>query len=85
MYKFNKYSFNYLEKNMPVKFAKSFKQFNKESKRTTMVHDYIKNKSQDELFEYINSDNGKPKIKQKCRNELSRRGIRIVKVPKVSD
>lgn len=38
---------------------------------------YIKNISKDELFDYINNGQ-KPKIKQKCMNELARRGIDIV-------
>lgn len=67
---------------MPVKFSKSFKQMDKVTKRVTVVHDYIKNKSKEELFDYINSDSGKPKVKQKCRNELNRRGIQIIKVDK---
>ena len=50
----------------------------KVTKRVTVVHDYIKNKSKEELFDYINSDSGKPKVKQKCRNELNRRGIQII-------
>lgn len=66
---------------MPVKFAKSFKEYNKATKKTSMKHDYIKNKSQEELFEYINNGQ-KPKIKQKCRNELVRRGVKIVYVQK---
>jgi len=70
---------------MPVKFSKSFKQMDKVTKKVSIVHDYIKNKSKDQLFEYINSDNGKPKVKQKCRNELNRRGIQIIKVDKPAE
>lgn len=66
---------------MPVKFAKSFKEYNKATKRTTMKHDYIKNKTKEELIDYLNNGQ-KPKIKQKCRNELVRRGVKIVYVPK---
>ena len=65
---------------MPVKFAKSFKEFKKGSKTTVMKHEYIKNQSQEKLFDYINNGQ-KPKIKQKCRNELVRRGVKIVYVP----
>jgi hypothetical protein len=36
-----------------------------------------------ELFEYINKYNAKPKIRQKCLNELVRRGIEIVWVDQV--
>ena len=35
------------------------------------------------LFEAINSDRVKPKVKQKCRNELVRRGVKIVRTQKV--
>ena len=42
---------------------------------------YQKQQSQKELFDYINGSNSKPKIAQKCRNELVRRGIKIVMVP----
>ena len=31
------------------------------------------------FFEELNKDNTKPKVKQKIRNELTRRGIKIVK------
>ena len=42
-------------------------------------HFYIKNTSQKELFETLNKEFTKPKIKQKIRHELVRRGIKIVK------
>ena len=41
---------------------------------------YIKGLSKQALFDMINSDNTKPKIKQKCRNELQRRGVVIIKI-----
>ena len=37
---------------------------------TTRIH-------QQELIDYINNPNGKPKVKQKCKNELTRRGIEV--------
>ena len=46
---------------------------------STLVHHYIKTKSQTELFEELNKDNTKPKVKQKIRNELVRRGVKIIK------
>ena len=55
---------------MPIKFKPS--------------HYFIKNIPQKELFEYINNGQ-KNKIKQKCRNELVRRGVEIVLVPKADD
>ena len=33
----------------------------------------------------LNNDNTKPKVKRKIRNELVRRGIKIVKVPKTTE
>jgi hypothetical protein len=61
---------------MPIKFKPS---------QTTMVkgqgkvtnHFYIKNTPKEELIDYLNKGQ-KPKIKQKCLNELTRRGIEIV-------
>jgi len=62
---------------MPIKFKPSHKTFVK-GQGTKIEHFYIKNTPTAELFEYLNNNNGKPKIKQKCRNELVRRGIKIV-------
>jgi hypothetical protein len=68
---------------MPVKFKPS---------QTTMVkgkglvtnHYYIKNTPKQELIDYLNKGQ-KPKIKQKCLNELTRRGIEIVWVKPESE
>ena len=62
---------------MPVKFKPSQKAFIK-GQGTKIEHFYIKNTPKSELFEYLNNNNGKPKIKQKVRNELTRRGIKII-------
>ena len=61
---------------MPVKFKPSQTTFVKGKGKVTQNF-FIKNVSQDELFDYINKGQ-KNKIKQKCRNELVRRGIEIV-------
>ena len=66
---------------MPTKFKPSAKQFDRQTKKTTTSHYYIKGTPKKELFEYLNNQNGKPKIKQKVRNELQRRGIGIVWKP----
>ena len=42
-------------------------------------HYYIKNFSTKELFKELNKYSQRPKVKQKIRNELTRRGIKIVK------
>jgi len=62
---------------MPTKFKRSHKTYIKGKGQIT-EHSYIKNISKTELIEYINNENGKPKIKQKARNELQRRGIKLV-------
>ncbi len=67
---------------MPTKFKPSQDIRDRQTGKITTQHFWIKGMPKSELFEYINSSNGKPKIKQKCRNELSRRGIKIVMVPK---
>ena len=61
---------------MPTKFKPSQTTMVKGQGRVTQNF-YIKNTSKDELFDYINNGQ-KPKIKQKCMNELARRGIDIV-------
>ena len=69
---------------MPTKLRPSGKRWikNPETGRSTNrwepEHYYIKGISQKELIEYINNDNGKPKIKEKARKELNRRGIKLV-------
>ena len=61
---------------MPVKFKPSQTTFIKGKGKVTS-HSYIKQISKEELIKYIN-DGQKPKIKQKCRNELTRRGVNLV-------
>jgi hypothetical protein len=61
---------------MPVKFKPSQTTFVKGKGKVTN-HYFIKNTPKEELIDYINKGQ-KPKIKQKCLNELTRRGINIV-------
>jgi len=65
---------------MPTKFKPdSFEYKGTRGKRQAVkVKNYIKATPKKELFDYINSSSGKPKIKQKCVNELTRRGIKVV-------
>ena len=69
---------------MPIKLRPSAKEwvrtdrFSREGK-AIIKHYYIKTISTKDLFEELNKDNTKPKVKQKIRNELTRRGIKIVK------
>ena len=60
---------------MPVKFKPSQTTFVKGKGKVT-THSYIKQISKEELIKYIN-DGQKNKVKQKARNELTRRGVKI--------
>ena len=64
---------------MPTKFKPSAKKYVRggNPKTAPVEHFYIKNTSKEELIKYIN-EGQKPKVKQKCRNELARRGIKLV-------
>lgn len=62
---------------MPIKFKPTQKTLVRGSKTVKTEHFYIKNTPKEELIDYINNGQ-KPKIKQKCRNELTRRGIKLV-------
>ena len=68
---------------MPTKFkADGLEWSGKFADKKSKVKKYfIKQTAKSELLEYINNPNGKPKIKQKCRHELTRRGVKLVKVP----
>lgn len=68
---------------MPIKFKPSQTTLVKGKGRVTN-HYYIKNTPKQELIDYINKGQ-KPKIKQKCSNELARRGIEIVWVTPQSE
>ena len=64
---------------MPTKFKPdSFEYIGARGSRKQVIEkNYIKQTPKQELFDYINNASGKPKIKQKCVNELIRRGIKI--------
>ena len=65
---------------MPTKFKEDGYVYEGRGRARTqkLVKFYIKGTSKKELIDYINNPSGKPKIKQKCMNELTRRGIKIV-------
>ena len=67
---------------MPIKFKPSATVRDRVTGKPTTQHYFIKSMSKDSLFEELNKDNTKPKIKQKIRNELDRRLIVIEWVPK---
>jgi len=62
---------------MPIKFKPSQTTLVRGTKNVVTQHFYIKNTPKEELIDYINNGQ-KPKIKQKCRNELDRRGVKLV-------
>ncbi len=70
---------------MPIKFKPSSSTYNRATGKTTIEHHYIKGVSKEELFEALNNHNTKPKVKQKVRNELTRRGVRIVYKERTND
>jgi len=62
---------------MPVKFGFSQVIVDRETKKKVVKHEYMKQKTTQELIDYIN-EGQKPKLKRKCRVELDRRGVKLV-------
>jgi hypothetical protein len=64
---------------MPVKFRPSEKVYKKgvPAEQLPTRHYYIKQVAKEELFKTVNETRTKHKLKQKCLNELIRRGIKI--------
>ena len=71
---------------MPAKFKPSEKIYKRgvPARQLPTRHYYLKNTPKDELFAEINKHNVKPKQRQKCLNELTRRGIKVEWVSKES-
>ena len=67
---------------MPIKFKPSQTVRVKGTNKTTTTNFWMKGMPKQELFDYINKDSGRGPLKQKCRNELVRRGVKIVHVDK---
>ena len=59
---------------MPIKFQPSTKVRDKATQQTKTVHYYMKSTPTAELHKYLESSSAKPKVMQKVRNELVRRG-----------
>ena len=72
---------------MPTKFKEDGFVYEGRGRARTqkLVKYHIKGTPKQELIDYLNNPSGKPKIKQKCRNELTRRGIKIVWTSKESN
>ena len=54
---------------MPVKFKSDDKRLVRGTKKVITTKYFIKNTPKQELIDYINSSNAKPKVVQKCRND----------------
>jgi hypothetical protein len=73
---------------MPAKFKESERVYRKDARGRRMStdsqkckmykHYYLKQETNQTLLDAINSDRTKPKHKQKFRNELVRRGVKLV-------
>lgn len=59
-------------KTMPVKFGKTSKQVDRNTKKVSVVHEYMKCKSVQELIDAYNKP-VIPKLRQKVKNEIVRR------------
>jgi len=57
---------------MPVKFGKTSVQIDRNTKKKTIVHDYMKTKTNQELMDAYNKP-VIPKLRQKVKNEIVRR------------
>jgi len=69
---------------MPVKLRPSVKQVDRNTKKVTIQHTFMKQVPKKELFELLNKPMTAKKVKQKIRNELDRRGVKIEWVAKNS-
>ena len=58
---------------MPIKISKSQKVMDRQTGRVSTTHYYAKCTSIEELHDLIAKESTKPKIRQKCRNELTKR------------
>ena len=58
---------------MPAKYKKTEKKIDRQTKKVSIVHEYIKCKSIQELIDAYNKEGTKPKLRQKVKNEIVRR------------
>ena len=63
---------------MPVKLKPSVVKIDRQTTKKSIEHTYAKTQSKEVLFEMLNHQYTTPKVKQKIRNELVRRGVKIV-------
>ena len=65
--------FNNEDKQMPIKLKPTAKTYNKATRKTQIEHHYIKTTDTKILEDMLAADTTRLKIKQKIRNELTRR------------
>ena len=58
---------------MPTKLKKSVKTYSRQTGKTTTEHFYIHATKQDELVRIANDTNANPKLRIKCKRELTKR------------
>tara|TARA_R100001594_G_C3871801_1_gene223676 strand:+ start:95 stop:298 length:204 start_codon:yes stop_codon:yes gene_type:complete len=60
---------------MPTKLKKSVKTYNRKTGKTTVEHFYLHSTKQTELERIANDPNANPKLRIKCRREITKRRI----------
>ena len=58
---------------MPEKLKKSVKTYNRKTGKTTIEHFYLHTTKLDELTRIANDEKASPKLRMKCKRELTRR------------
>jgi|TARA_R110002012_G_scaffold87817_1_gene216929 hypothetical protein len=58
---------------MPEKLKKSVKTFNRKTNKTSVEHFYLHTTKLDELTRIANDDKASPKLRMKCKRELTKR------------
>jgi hypothetical protein len=68
------------EYSMPAKFKASAKKYVRgvPASKLPYEHFYLHTMKKEELFEAINNTRTKPKVRQKCLNELAKRKVQVV-------
>ena len=66
---------------MPIKFKESQTVKDRATGKPTTANYYIKQTPTEELISYINGRSSNAKTKQKCYNELMKRGIKREHIP----
>jgi len=69
---------------MPTKLKPSVVKIDRATKKKSIEHTYAKTQTKEELFKMLNHEYTTKKVKQKIRNELTRRGVKIEWVKKDS-